>query len=156
MLAGIVAVVAGMPVVLSLAGDMGRRIARHRIAIPRSLAGTAAIASILMLVRPGPVQATMPPSVLRFDLPAGDEDPIETDRPVDLVRPGTPYVVEAGDTLWAIACRSLGAGGRSAPTSAEVAAYWPRIYQANRDVIGNDPDLLFPGQRLALPIIQEA
>jgi nucleoid-associated protein YgaU len=56
----------------------------------------------------------------------------------------TPAVREVrvapGDTLWDIAARRLGAG-----------ASWPAIYALNRDVIGPDPGVIGPGQRLALP-----
>jgi len=48
--------------------------------------------------------------------------------------------VASGDTLWDIAARRLGAG-----------ASWPAIYALNRDVIGPDPGVITPGQRLALP-----
>ena len=40
--------------------------------------------------------------------------------------------------------------GRSRPTSTSPLE-WPRLYQANRDVIGVNPDVLFPGQVLRLP-----
>lgn len=56
-------------------------------------------------------------------------------------------VVMAGDTLWAIAARHLGAGA----DDAEVAAAWPQWWQANRQTVGEDPDLLRPGQRLVVP-----
>ena len=52
----------------------------------------------------------------------------------------TSVQVVAGDTLWDIAARRLGAG-----TS------WPAIYALNRDVIGPDPGVITPGQRLVLP-----
>jgi hypothetical protein len=48
--------------------------------------------------------------------------------------------VAPGDTLWDIAARRLGAG-----------ASWPAIYALNRDLIGPDPGVITPGQRLALP-----
>ncbi len=57
-------------------------------------------------------------------------------------------IVRRGDTLWDIAARYL---GRDATDSA-VAAEWPRWFQANQDVIGDDPDLILPGQRLRPPI----
>jgi hypothetical protein len=56
-------------------------------------------------------------------------------------------VVRRGDTLWAIAARHLGPGA----TAAEVAEAWPRWHEANRDVIGTDPDRLLPGQVLTPP-----
>ncbi len=56
-------------------------------------------------------------------------------------------VVRRGDTLWSLAARQLGAGA----TDAEVAAWWPRWWQANRALIGPDPDRLQPGTRLLVP-----
>jgi hypothetical protein len=56
-------------------------------------------------------------------------------------------VVRRGDSLWSITARHLGPGA----SDAEVAAEWPRWWQANRSVIGPDPDLLLPGMRLRPP-----
>lgn len=56
-------------------------------------------------------------------------------------------VVRAGDSLWSLTARHLGPGA----TDAEVAATWPSWWQHNRAVIGDDPDLLLPGQTLAVP-----
>jgi hypothetical protein len=56
-------------------------------------------------------------------------------------------VVLPGDSLWSIAADSLPAGARDA----RVAQRWPRIYALNRTVIGPDPDLIQPAQRLVLP-----
>ncbi len=46
------------------------------------------------------------------------------------------YTVRAGDTLSIIAARH--------------GTTWQRLYAANKAVIGGDPDLIMPGQRLAL------
>jgi nucleoid-associated protein YgaU len=62
-------------------------------------------------------------------------------------QPEEAVVVRRGDTLWDIAARHLG----PAATDAEIAQAWPHWYQANRDLIGSDPDLLLPGQRLLPP-----
>ncbi len=63
---------------------------------------------------------------------------------------GTPpsvVVVESGDSLWHIAEES-----RSHPrTAAEVLAVATQIHRRNRAVVGPDPDLIQPGQRLTLP-----
>jgi nucleoid-associated protein YgaU len=56
-------------------------------------------------------------------------------------------VVRPGDTLWAIAVRGLPPGS----PDARIAERWHAIYAANRSVIGPDPDLIVPGQRLLLP-----
>ncbi|MEN8704765.1 MAG: hypothetical protein ABF306_01390 [Nocardioides marinisabuli] len=58
--------------------------------------------------------------------------------------------VEPGDTLWGLCAERLVRGGH-APTDAAVAACWPRVHAANRDLLGDDPDLLHPGQALRLP-----
>jgi murein DD-endopeptidase MepM/ murein hydrolase activator NlpD len=49
------------------------------------------------------------------------------------------YTVVRGDTLSGIASGERVGGG------------WQRLYDANRSTIGGDPDLIVPGQRLALP-----
>jgi nucleoid-associated protein YgaU len=48
------------------------------------------------------------------------------------------YVVKSGDTLAKIAAKQSVAGG------------WRALYRANRTVIGGNPDVIRPGQRLAL------
>ncbi|MFI1767720.1 transglycosylase family protein [Streptomyces sp. NPDC020800] len=53
--------------------------------------------------------------------------------------PGTSYVVRGGDTLSGVARQAGVPGG------------WQRLYDANVNVIGPDPDVIRPGQRLTLP-----
>lgn len=62
----------------------------------------------------------------------------------------TTVVVRPGDSLWALASGELGPRA----TAAQVAAEWPRWYEANRATIGADPDLLLPGQVLVVPEAQ--
>ena len=54
------------------------------------------------------------------------------------------YVVRPGDSLWSIARRHPGDSG-------SVDLRWRAIWQANRDMVGDDPDLILPGQALRLP-----
>lgn len=49
------------------------------------------------------------------------------------------YEIKPGDTLWKIASDHLGDGNR-----------YPEIFEANREVI-QDPDLIFPGQKIRIP-----
>ena len=56
-------------------------------------------------------------------------------------------VVRRGDTLWDIVARRLGPEA----SDAEVAAACPRWHEANREVVGPDPDLILPGQILRAP-----
>ena len=55
--------------------------------------------------------------------------------------------VRAGESLWTLAARELGPGA----SDVEIATRWPLWYQANRDVIGADPNVLLPGQLLSPP-----
>jgi resuscitation-promoting factor RpfA len=63
--------------------------------------------------------------------------------------PGTPHtvVVQAGDSLWSIAAALLPASADDGPICAD----WHRLYRANRDRIGADPDLILPGTVLEVP-----
>jgi nucleoid-associated protein YgaU len=56
------------------------------------------------------------------------------------IQPGTNYTVQSGDTLSSIAQRAYGDANQ-----------WPKIYDANRQVIGNDPNLIRPGEVLYIP-----
>ncbi len=55
-------------------------------------------------------------------------------------RPGQEYTVQSGDTLWGIAQRAYGD-----PED------WDTIYAANKGVVGNNPNLIYPGQKLQIP-----
>ncbi|SFA83303.1 LysM domain-containing protein [Cohnella sp. OV330] len=50
------------------------------------------------------------------------------------------YTVRQGDTLYAIAKRELGSSAR-----------WNEIYAKNKALIGSDPNLIQPGQKLVMP-----
>ena len=50
------------------------------------------------------------------------------------------YTVVSGDNLSKIAKRYYGSANA-----------WRRIYEANKDVIGGNPDLIRPGQKLRIP-----
>jgi hypothetical protein len=61
-------------------------------------------------------------------------------------RPRT-VVVRAGDCLWHLAAADLPTDA----SAARVTARWHAIHRRNAAVIGPDPDVIHPGQRLALP-----
>ncbi|GAB4125170.1 MAG: hypothetical protein OHK0045_08620 [Raineya sp.] len=50
------------------------------------------------------------------------------------------YTVQPGDTLWGIAQKLLGNG-----------ALYTKIYEANKDVIGSNPDIIKVGQVFKIP-----
>jgi len=55
--------------------------------------------------------------------------------------------VRPGDSLWSIARATLRDGASDIAIAAETA----RFYAVNRATIGDDPDLIVPGQRLRIP-----
>lgn len=64
------------------------------------------------------------------------------------VRARAAYVVRPGDSLWSIA--------RDHPDdTASVEQRWRAIWLANREVVGDDPDLIIPGQTLHLPTTKD-
>jgi nucleoid-associated protein YgaU len=68
--------------------------------------------------------------------PTPGAGPLETKAPSTA---GRTYVVVSGDSLSKIAKREYGDAQK-----------WPRIYEANRNLI-KDPDLIYPGQELRIP-----
>jgi hypothetical protein len=68
-------------------------------------------------------------------------------RPASAPEDAECLVVHRGDTLWSIASRHLGPAAKAADIDAE----WRRWLAANRDVIGDDANLILPGQRLRPP-----
>ena len=69
------------------------------------------------------------------------------DRPVTLAPRQRAVTVHRGDSLWLIAEHGL--GGHA--SNEQIAAEWPRWYEANRAVIGDNPGLIQPGQHLQPP-----
>ncbi|HEV3400170.1 MAG TPA: LysM peptidoglycan-binding domain-containing protein, partial [Actinomycetes bacterium] len=63
------------------------------------------------------------------------------------------HEVVRGDNLWSIAKEHLTArGGSGEPTNREVADYWIRVVEENRDRLrSGDPDLIYPGEEITLP-----
>jgi nucleoid-associated protein YgaU len=91
-------------------------------------------------------------------VPTPPAEPVPEERtdgrlPASAPAPEAPGVVVAsvtvrpGDSLWRIAAAHLDADA----SNAEIAASWPRWYEANRAVIGADPGLIHPGQVLQAP-----
>ncbi|WP_226832229.1 LysM peptidoglycan-binding domain-containing protein [Brachybacterium sp. FME24] len=88
------------------------------------------------------------------DAPQDDTPPAPSPRtepsgdPTAAPQSASTVVVRPGETLWSITDDLL------SPTPdhpSEIATAWPLLHEANRDVIGTDPDLLEPGQVLTVP-----
>lgn len=73
-------------------------------------------------------------------------------RPAGAPRVAAEQVVVArGDSLWSLAERDLAARTGAAPCDGDIAQAWPAWWAANRDVVGDDPDVIQPGTRLSPP-----
>jgi len=92
-----------------------------------------------------PTPGWVPDKPARTDQVARECAPLVTGRPV--ADDSGEVVVHRGDTLWSIAAAHLGPHA----DAQAIAAEWPRWYAANRQVIGDNPDLLFIGTRLRMP-----
>ncbi len=57
------------------------------------------------------------------------------------------YTVQAGDTLWSIAANQLGEG----TDASTIYNYTLDIYEANKDALGQNAELLYEGQVLQIP-----
>ncbi|MGW1019402.1 peptidoglycan DD-metalloendopeptidase family protein [Streptomyces niveus] len=67
-------------------------------------------------------------------------DPKKAASPTSVPTEREGYTVAGGDSLSGIAA------------SQEVRGGWQRLYEQNRQVVGSDPDLIFPGQKLVLHV----
>ena len=70
----------------------------------------------------------------------GTEATVEEQRETDNAPTAQTYEVKKGDCLWIIAKKFYGNGSK-----------YPAIYDANKDVIGGNPNLIYPGQVLVIP-----
>ena len=103
-----------------------------------------------LVVGPAHAQQVAVPDAHRHSvdgLPLPDRpDAVETVRHDD-VPESAAVEVRRGDTLWAIAARSLPDGA----TDQQIADATTQWYRTNRAVIGADPDLIVPAQHLTPP-----
>jgi LysM repeat protein len=122
-----------------------RRAASMQPRVPGARVGAIVVLSAALggLVRFAPVDAALSPPATRTLSP-----PVPPGQPEGGTAAG--YVVVPGDSLWNIAERTLQQQGQPAQVGA-IDRMWRAIYAANRAVIGDDPDLIFPGTHLTIP-----
>ena len=132
-------------VLLDLAGRRPRRLA---LRLTPRWARAALLASV------GTVATVVPAHADRTSLdglPLPDRPSVAVVERAVTASPSPPdrtrVTVRAGDTLWAIAADALGPRADAASVARSV----HRWHEANRAVIGPDPDRLVPGQVLTSP-----
>ncbi|PFG44023.1 hypothetical protein ATJ88_2740 [Isoptericola jiangsuensis] len=98
---------------------------------------------------PGPEQETTRRTTAPVEQADGTAGAPATTRDRRAAAPGddAEVVVVRGDTLWDIAARHLPADA----TDGDVLRAMLRWHDANRDVVGDDPDVVLPGQVLRAP-----
>jgi LysM repeat protein len=128
--------------------------ARQLIAVALGVTVSAGVSATAAAAAPGGRPAE-PASVATIDLdwPAEVASPNLAGKPAAPASPPpdaappSQVVVRPGDSLWRIAARDLG----PTATDDQISEAWPRWWTANRAVIGADPELIQPGQRLTPP-----
>ena len=87
---------------------------------------------------PKPAAAPAPPAAKPGAPAAGGPQAVPVSQPA--AGAGQTYTVEKGDSLSKIAKKHLGDANA-----------WKKIYEANKATIGDNPDKIFPGQKLQIP-----
>lgn len=134
------------------AGALSRRLASISVPVPaRSIAMLLMMTSLLtVLSRPRQATATVAPPIVRLSgEPAAPAETVLA--PAATTARAAVYIVETGDCLWRIAQHVLAERTGRRPSNAEIATFWPAIYEANRSTIGENPNLIFPGQQFVIP-----
>jgi len=128
------------------AAEPSEPVANAEIIAPQSqsAAGSAAPGSDASDAPPPaePVQQTEAPPAASHS----DEAPSPPDSPDRDLAGDNSYVVRPGDCLWHIAAAMLPAGSDARAIAAKVEDLW----NLNRDQIGDDPNLIYPGTVLRL------
>jgi hypothetical protein len=81
--------------------------------------------------------------------PSGDSTQADQNTIGNIDTAAEPRVVEPGDSLWSITQERLGQGASPQQILNEVG----RTLELNRDLLGDEPDQILPGQELSLPPI---
>ncbi len=88
---------------------------------------------------PTKAPAAAQPTEQKQEAPQAEAPQPRAERSQDRADRGASYTVVVGDTLSVIAQDQSVDGG------------WNALYSANRQVVGDDPNLIFPGQKLSIP-----
>lgn len=134
-------------------GSLGAAPAASAAWTPPALPATTGTPRPAVTSTPGPAPQPGAPAVAQPQWrplsPVVEPGPL-AGRPLRQQQPGArpaEVTVRAGDSLWSLSSARLGPFA----SDVDVALDWPLIYQANKDIIGGNPNLLRPGQVLHLP-----
>lgn len=97
--------------------------------------------AILAAMLPGMAEAQTESPNAAFEQETQNED--------STVAPSIRLVVHAGDSLWSISQERLGQNA----TPAQIADEVERIFELNREQIGDNPNLILAGQELLVPAV---
>lgn len=101
--------------------------------------GASSVAAAPAPAAPAPAEEEAPAAAPQAEAPAAPAPQAAAPAPESVPAPsGDSYVVITGDTLSKIAIREGVDGG------------WRALFAHNRKVVGSNPNLIFPGQQLAL------
>lgn len=78
----------------------------------------------------------------------------DVEEPAPATNEAMSWEIKAGQHFWAVAASVLDDAWQRPPSDAEIVGYWRSLIEANRSVLADpaNPDLLFPGQVLTLPV----
>jgi hypothetical protein len=117
------------------------------------LVAMVALSAALVVLSPDVVEAQSPDEAATVStLPVSDaqvQDNAAMPQQQLIYEPATLRAVNPGDSLWVISQQRL----EPDPDPGQIMNEVGRIYELNQDLIGNDPNLIFPGQELLLPAV---
>ncbi len=122
--------------------------------VPTTTAQTPTAPTPTAPTPPAPTTATVAPPVTTSTPTPAPPDPEPPAAPEPAPPPTAPaappegsVTVQPGDSLWRIAAHTLGPDA----TDADIDNAWRAWYFTNHEVIGDDPDVIVPGQALVAP-----
>jgi nucleoid-associated protein YgaU len=121
-------------------GNLGSRFAQAATIILSKLEASGVARDVPIEIRYNLDEMTDTQEIFSNQKPEPRPEPVPIPPPIPRPRHPTEYTVKPGDYLIRIAERFYADGSQ-----------WPKIYNANRGVIGADPNLILPGQRLVIP-----
>ena len=123
---------------ISVSGQVGDQAAADRIGeILGDMPNISSVQNDIVVGAPEPEPVPEPAPEPEAPVAAAEavEAAVESDQ--------RTYTVQAGDSLWKIAEKMYGSGGK-----------YMKIFEANTDLLEN-PDKIFPGQELVIPDLED-